>query len=93
MDRRVALGASPVSVMRLVVGEGLLLAAIGIGIGLVGAVFSARVVSGMLYGIGPFDLASFAGIPALLLGVAVLSCAIPAWRAMRVDPLMALRLD
>ena len=91
---RVALGASPGSVMRLIIGEGLLLAAIGIGIGLVGAVFSARAVSGMLYGIGPFDLASFAGISgAPARGGATLACALPAWRAMRVDPLKALRQD
>jgi putative ABC transport system permease protein len=88
---RMAMGASPRSVLRLVLSEGLLLAAVGIGIGLGGAALATRAVAGMLFGVGPFDLVSFAGISVLLLVVAAIACALPAWRAMRVDPLTALR--
>jgi ABC-type antimicrobial peptide transport system permease subunit len=78
-------------VLRLILGEGLLLATIGIAIGLGGAALATRAVAGMLFGVGPFDLVSFAGISVLLLAVAAIACALPAWRAMRVDPLTALR--
>ena len=90
---RMAMGASPQRVLGLILGEGLFLAAIGIAIGLAGAALATRAVSGMLFGVGPFDLASFAGISALLLAVAAIACALPAWRALRVDPLTALRQD
>jgi ABC-type antimicrobial peptide transport system permease subunit len=60
---------------------------------LAGAALAARAVSGMLFGVGPFDVVSFAGIAALLLVVAGLACVVPAWRAMRIEPLSALRQD
>ena len=90
---RMALGAAPRDVLRLILREGLTLAALGITVGLIGAVLATRAVSGMLFGVGPFDVASFAGISALMLVAAALACAVPAWRAMRVDPLSALRQD
>jgi len=88
---RMALGATPGSVLRLVFREGLSLVGIGIGVGLGAAALAARTISGLLFGIGPFDLISFAGVAVLLALVAAVACVLPAWRAMRIDPLRALR--
>jgi putative ABC transport system permease protein len=88
---RMALGATPGSVLRLVFSEGLSLVGIGIGVGLGAAALAARAISGLLFGIGPFDLISFAGVALLLALVAAVACVLPAWRAMRIDPLRALR--
>ena len=90
---RMALGASRGRLLSMVLGEGVRLAAIGIGLGLIAAFFAARAVAGMLYGVEPFDLVSFAGIACLLTLVALVACFAPAYRAMRVDPLVALRQD
>ena len=90
---RMALGAQPGSVLRLVVGQGLRLAAIGIAIGLVGAYELARVTASLLYGVTPTDAATFVGVTLLLCVIAVVACAIPARRAMRVDPMVALRYE
>jgi ABC-type antimicrobial peptide transport system permease subunit len=86
-----ALGAEAGSVLRLVLGEGLLLAGSGIAIGLAGAWLVGQAVSSMLFGIGPMDPLSFIGISLLLTVVAIAACAMPAIRAMRIDPLVALR--
>jgi putative ABC transport system permease protein len=88
---RMALGAETGSVLRLVLGEGLLLAGTGIGIGLAGAWLVGQAVASMLFGIGPMDPLSFVGISLLLTIVAIAACAVPAVRAMRIDPLLALR--
>ena len=92
---RMALGASPRDgSLRLILGEGLALAAIGIVHRASSARRSpARGDRRMLFGVGPFDPVSFGGIAALLLAVAALACAFPAWRAMRIDPLTALRQE
>jgi putative ABC transport system permease protein len=69
----------------------MLLAGLGIGLGLGGAAVIARLVATLLFGINPFDPVSFGGITSLLLVVAVLACYLPARRALRIDPLAALR--
>jgi putative ABC transport system permease protein len=90
---RMALGAQPEGVMRLVLGRGLQLAGIGTAIGLCGAVASTRLIKSWLFGVSPTDLATLAAISVLLLGVALAACWIPARRATRVDPMVALRYE
>ena len=88
---RVALGAQRHDVLRLVVGEGLTLTLAGIVFGLMGGLGLTRFVSSMLYGVRPTDPLTFTAVSALLIGVASAACYIPARRAMRVDPMVALR--
>ena len=90
---RMALGADRGDILRLVLRQGLVLAAIGIAVGLVGAVFAARAIANMLFGVSPFDPVTFAGIALALTMVAALACYLPARRATRVDPLTALRQE
>jgi putative ABC transport system permease protein len=90
---RIAVGAVYSDVLGLVLRQGLLLACIGIVIGLGGAVGITRLISTLLYGVTPTDLVTFAGAAGILFGVAVLACWIPAHRAARIDPVVALRLD
>jgi predicted permease len=88
---RFALGARPGDLLRLVLGQGVRLAALGIVIGLAAAPAAARVLASLLFGVGPTDPLTLAGASLALLVVSVLACYIPARRAMRVDPLVALR--
>ena len=88
---RLALGANPRSILRLVLGEGMRLLFIGAAIGLAGAIVSTRWLSSQLFGVQPTDPLTFAAVCVLLTGVAALACLIPARRAMRVDPAVALR--
>jgi putative ABC transport system permease protein len=88
---RIALGAPRRDVFRLVVGQGLRLAGIGIAIGIVAAFGAARLMSSLLYGVSAADFETFASVAILLVLVALLACYIPARRAMRVDPIVALR--
>jgi predicted permease len=90
---RVALGAAPADVRDLVLREGMVLAATGVGLGLVGAAASARLLRGLLYGIRPADPVTFAAVPLVLFLVAALACVLPARRAARVDPAVALRAE
>jgi predicted permease len=90
---RMALGAQPGSVLRLVVGQGLRLAGIGIVIGLAGAYELGRVTASLLYGVKPTDAVTFGSVTLLLCAIAIVACAIPARRAMRVDPMVALRYE
>jgi len=90
---RMALGARQSNILALVFRQGLTLAAIGIVTGVLGAFALTRLLSTLLYGVTPTDIATFATAPAILLGVASLACWIPARRASRIDPMLALRHD
>jgi putative ABC transport system permease protein len=90
---RVALGARPRDVLRLVLGRGLGLAAAGIALGLAGGMALTRVISSLLFGVGARDPVTFATTAALLAAVALLACLAPARRATKVDPMVALRYE
>jgi putative ABC transport system permease protein len=90
---RLALGASPAQVGRLVMGQGLKLAAAGVGLGLIGALATTRVLRLLLFSVSTTEPMVYAGLALLLLGVAAAACWIPAQRAMRVDPMVALRAE
>jgi len=90
---RVALGASRVEVLMLVVRQGLALALIGSAIGIAGALLLSRLMSSQLYGVSPTDPITFVAVSVLLTVVAVAACYIPARRAMQVDPMVALRYE
>jgi predicted permease len=90
---RMALGAKPLDVLRLVIGQGLRLALVGILIGLSGAWALTRLMRSLLFGVTPTDLQTLGAIAFLLVVVALLACWIPARRATKVDPLVALRYE
>jgi len=88
---RAALGARQRDLLRLVMSQGLRLAAVGIGLGLAGALILTRLLSTLLFGLGPTDPVTFSGVSLTLLGVMMLACYLPAHRAAKVDPIEALR--
>jgi putative ABC transport system permease protein len=90
---RIALGAQPRDIWNLIVGRGARLAFAGIALGLVGALALSRLLASMLFGVQPSDPATFAAVALLLAAVALLACYMPARRAMRVDPIVALRYE
>ncbi len=90
---RVALGAARGQVVRLVLGRGLRLTALGLAIGLAGALAVGQALRAQLYGVSPQDPVTLAGVGLLLMAVALAACAVPARRAARVDPMVALRSE
>jgi predicted permease len=90
---RMALGAGAMDVFKLVVGRGLMLTAIGVAIGLALALVGMRLISNLLYNVSAIDPLAFAGVTLLLVAVAFLACYFPARRAMKTDPMVALRYE
>lgn len=90
---RMALGAQPLGVLKLVVGQGLKLAAAGLVVGLIGALVATRVLSSLLFNVSTHDPVTFIGVSLVLVATAALACYIPARRATRVDPIIALRYE
>src|SRR4030095_8510303 len=88
---RMALGAQPGDVVRMVVKHGMMLAGAGIGCGIAGATAGSSAMSSLLYGVSATDTATFVSLSILLAFVALLACYLPARRAARVDPMTALR--
>jgi ABC-type antimicrobial peptide transport system permease subunit len=88
---RMALGAQIADVLQLVLKRAMLLAVIGIGIGIVGAVALTRYLTTLLFGVKPIDVVTFVGVAIVLVAVVLVACLVPARRAAKIDPLEALR--
>jgi predicted permease len=90
---RIALGAQRGQVLRLTIADGLWPALIGLAFGLAGGAASARLIRDLLFGVTPLDAGVYVGVAVILVGVAVAACLLPAWRASRLDPVQALRVE
>jgi predicted permease len=90
---RMALGAESRDVLKMVLSRSLVMIALGVAVGLLLSFAGARAIASLLVGVSPSDPVTFGGVMLLLLGVALLACLIPAYRATRVDPLVALRYE
>jgi len=88
---RLALGAARTNILQMVLGQGLRLALIGAAVGIAAALVVSRLIASLLYGVRPTDPLTFAGVAILFIGVALLACYLPARRATKIDPMIALR--
>jgi ABC-type antimicrobial peptide transport system permease subunit len=88
-----ALGASRRAILSLVVRQGMTLTGLGVVLGLAGAAGASRAIAAMLFDVSRFDPATYAGVVSLLGAAAAAACAVPAWRAARIDPASTLRAD
>jgi predicted permease len=90
---RVAVGATRGDILTLVIRQGMILTAFGVGIGLVGAMSASQALISLLFGVSRLDPATYLGVIALLTGVSIIACGLPAWRAAQVDPATTLRAE
>jgi ABC-type antimicrobial peptide transport system permease subunit len=90
---RMAIGAQQSDVLKLVLSQGLMLAGIGLAAGLAGSTLVTRVLSSLLFGVAPRDIATFLSVAAIMAFISLCACAVPALRATRVDPSTALRYE
>ncbi|HMB29196.1 MAG TPA: FtsX-like permease family protein, partial [Blastocatellia bacterium] len=90
---RMALGADRRNVLRLMLGQGLRLVTIGVALGVAGGVAVSRLLSSLLFGVSPFDPFAYGGVSLFLMIVALLAMYLPARRATKVDPMIALRCE
>jgi putative ABC transport system permease protein len=90
---RMAIGARPVDVFKMILGNGMKLALLGVALGLAGAFLLTRLMATMLFGVGPTDAMTFGGISVLLITVALLACYLPGRRATKVEPTISLRYE
>jgi ABC-type antimicrobial peptide transport system permease subunit len=90
---RLALGAEPRDILHLILRDGAKVSALGVGLGVVGALAATRFLSSMLFGVSPTDPGTFSAVVGLLGSASLLACYIPARRATRVDPVVALRQE
>jgi putative ABC transport system permease protein len=89
----VALGARPLDIYRLIVGQGVKLLGLGVAVGLLGAIGLSRLITSLLFGVSAYDVPTLVGVSLLLAAVALAACVIPARRGAQVDPIVALRAE
>jgi putative ABC transport system permease protein len=90
---RMSVGAEPSDILRLMVGQGMLPVAIGLGLGILGALSLTRLMSSLLYSIPAHDPLTYVAVSTVFVAAALLACALPAYRAAHIDPMVALRPD
>jgi putative ABC transport system permease protein len=90
---RSALGASRAATLTMVIRQGMVLVGVGAALGVLGAVLATRAIAAMLFGVSPLDPITYLGVLVVLAAVALIACAVPAWRAARVDPATTLRTE
>jgi putative ABC transport system permease protein len=90
---RMAIGARPRDVFKMILGHGMKLALIGVGLGLIGAFALTRLMASMLFGVEPTDATTFGVLSMLLIGIALLACYLPGRRATKVEPTISLRYE